>query len=282
MAIPIIKSWRSYFDHPDEGLGSSYERIILNKILLACVDEYQVQSVLESPCFGFTGLSGINLLALAKKQISVQLEDHDEERIGLIKELWQSLNLSAKIRYNPDYRVLNYPDQSFDMSFSFSALWFCQELPRYLEELARVSKKCIFISVPNRSGLGYKSQLQDYDPQVYPQLKISHIDPASFIHILSKLGWSLKKRQFFDCPLWPDIGMSKEEFLSKKLKINLPTKVRNKQAQTPALNILGYYQDKDPSFEAKMLRYSLLERYATAAFKRIWAHHEYFVFEPVS
>lgn len=37
MAIPIINNWRSYFEHGDEGLGSSYERIILNNVLLDVV-----------------------------------------------------------------------------------------------------------------------------------------------------------------------------------------------------------------------------------------------------
>jgi len=288
MAIPIINNWRSYFEHGDEGLGSSYERIILNNVLLDVVEKYDVKSVLESPSFGFTGLSGINLVALAKEGVRVQLEDHDEERIEMIKELWQSLGQSMDIRYNADYRVLDYPDESFDLSFSFSALWFCQDLRLYLAELARVSKKCILISVPNRSGLGYKSQLQDYSPQRYPYLKISHIDSPSFIYLLDKLGWSLKESRLFDCPLWPDIGMSKEDFLQNKLGIKLRVGKQGggkSEQRTPAkekepLSILDYYRGKDDGFAGRMMKYTLLENHAPQSFKRIWAHHEYFLFEP--
>ncbi len=308
MAIPIINNWRSYFEHGDEGLGSSYERIILNNVLLNLVAKYEVKSVLESPSFGFTGLSGINLVALAKEGVKVQLEDHDEQRIQMIKELWDSLGQSMEIRYNADYRVLDYPDKSFDLTFSFSALWFCQDLRLYLSELARVSKKCILISVPNRSGLGYKSQLQDYSPERYPYLKISHIDSPSFIYLLDKLGWTLKECKLFDCPLWPDIGMSKEDFLKNKLGIRLKGKKQSGDAavdcgasasartekeqesfaavrRPPAtekepLSILGYYRGEDEGFARRMMQYTLLERHATQAFKRIWAHHEYFLFEP--
>ena len=292
MAIPIINNWRSYFEHGDEGLGSSYERIILNNILLRLAQKYEVKSVLESPSFGFTGLSGINLVALAQKGVEVHLEDHDEQRIQMIQELWASLDQSMDIRHNPDYRVLDYPDKSFDLSFSFSALWFCQDLRSYLSELVRVSKKCILISVPNRSGLGYKSQLQDYSPQRYPYLQISHIDSASFIYLLDKLGWSLIESRLFDCPLWPDIGMSKEDFLQKKLGIKLRVKergggavvqrppVQRARTEKEPLSILDYYRGKDEGFARRMLQYDLFERHATQGFKRIWAHHEYFLFEP--
>ncbi len=87
MAIPIINNWESYFHHPDEGMGSSYERVILNDILLEIVKRYQIDSVLESPAFGFTGLSGINLMELARQGIRISLEDHDASRLELIRDL---------------------------------------------------------------------------------------------------------------------------------------------------------------------------------------------------
>ena len=33
MAVPIINDWVKYYTNPDEGLGSSYERIVLNQLL---------------------------------------------------------------------------------------------------------------------------------------------------------------------------------------------------------------------------------------------------------
>ncbi len=57
MAIPIVNIWKNYFSDPDEGLGSSYERVIINHFLNKIVRNFKVESVLEAPCFGFTGLS---------------------------------------------------------------------------------------------------------------------------------------------------------------------------------------------------------------------------------
>jgi hypothetical protein len=35
MAIPIINNWQKYYPVAHEGLGSSYERIVLNRLLFS-------------------------------------------------------------------------------------------------------------------------------------------------------------------------------------------------------------------------------------------------------
>ncbi len=280
MAIPIINAWEQYFDNPHEGLGSSYERIVLNDLLLAVAAKYEAQSVLESPCFGFTGLSGINLVALADVGLRVSLEDDDPRRLELIRELWRTLDRPLQTRHNQDFRRLNYPDGSFDLSFSFSALWFVPDLKTFLGELSRVTAKAIFISVPNRSGAGYKLQLKDYSPVKYPRLKLGHIDPPSIIHLLGKLGWKLAEAGCIDCPPWPDIGTTKEEFLGRCLPPGLaPKKLPPKEEAGKTVSILSYYSGEDPDFADRMRTYQWLEKLAPEALKRVWAHHFRMVFE---
>ncbi len=275
MAIPIIHDWRKYFSDPHEGLGSSYERIVLNQMLLDYTQQYKIQSIIETPSFGFTGLSGINLLALAQKGCCISLEDHDAERIELIRQLWENLSLPLEIRFNSDYRQLDYPDNHFDMGYNFSAMWFTQDIKQFLYELCRVCSKLIIICVPNRKGIGYRMQIKDYHPDVYPKLKPHHIDPASIRHIMSDNGWIMLEDSFIDCPPWPDIGMNKELFLSKLIKRELPAKKARPKA---AVSIMPYYEGKDSHFAERMLRYSLLERLAPVCFKQYWAHHRYLVF----
>ena len=65
MAIAILDRWRFYFDvNRAEGLGSSYERVVLNRKLDDIRQQYHISTVLEAPAFGFTGLSGINSMDL--------------------------------------------------------------------------------------------------------------------------------------------------------------------------------------------------------------------------
>lgn len=280
MAIPIINDWEKYYTNPHEGLGSSYERIIINRHLLRIAKQYGVQTALESPSFGFTGISGINLLALADAGVSVTLEDNSEQRLELISDLWSRLGRPLKPVHNPAFQSLSYPEGSFDMSFSFSALWFVPVLKDFLAELSRVTSRIIFISVPNRDGLGYKLQLKDYNPEKYPALNLGNIDPPSITGILGKLGWTLKEADYFDCPPWPDIGMTKEDLLQKwfpwcplQKKASEPGKAGQK-----VVSILDWYSGKDPQFQDRLLGYQWLEKLAPRWFKRIWAHHYYLVF----
>jgi len=276
MAIPIIKDWEKYFSDPHEGMGSSYERIILNKLLYRISEEYGIQSALETPAFGFTGLSGINLLGLAKQGISVSLEDHNEDRLNKIQTLWQSLAQNLHVAVNKDYTRLDYPSRSFDLGFNFSALWFVSDLGAFLSELSRCCRKAILLCVPNRSGLGYKMQIQDYSATKFPNLHPQNIDPAAVRFLMKKNGWNLKEKGFIDCPPWPDIGMNKELWLNKVLGRKNP---KPSQIARP-VSILPYYQGSDPGFEKRMLGLSFVERFAPDFFKQIWAHHYYLLFLP--
>lgn len=276
MAIPIIKDWEKYFANPHEGLGSSYERIILNDLVFRIADTYGIHSALETPAFGFTGISGINLVGLAKRGIKVNLEDHDENRLEQINAVWQSLGLQLRSKLNTSYQYLDYPDKSIDLGFNFSAIWFVQDLPLFLAELSRVCSKCILICVPNRSGLGYKMQIKEYSPQLYPYLHLSYIDPFSIQYLLCLQGWKLIETDYIDCPPWPDIGMPKELWLAKlKGKTTSISETRAKP-----ISILPYYCEEDPGFAKKMHSLSFVERLAPNWFKRFWAHHRYMLFIP--
>ncbi|MEN6445167.1 MAG: methyltransferase domain-containing protein [Candidatus Cloacimonas sp.] len=275
MAVPIINDWAKYFDNPDEGLGSSYERIVLNILLSEICENLNIQTALETPCFGFTGISGINLVNLARQGIKVSLEDHNLERIQKISELWQDLRLHTDIEYNADYRKLNYPDKHFDLGFNFSAMWFVSDLKDFIAEFCRVCQKAILICVPNQDGIGFKMQIKDYSPAKYPFLHPAFLDIATIKYLMKQNRWTLQKENYIDCPPWPDIGMKKELFFSR-----LTGKKELTEKEKEPISILSYYQEEDEDFVSRMLSYGWLEKKASRSFKKYWAHHYYMLFSP--
>lgn len=280
MAIPILHFWKKYFSNPDEGLGSTYERFIINDVLFKTVQHYKVKSVLETPSFGFTGLSGINSLGLALKDIFVNVTDSNFERLKLIEEVWSQFAVNANFDLIDDYSHLPYKDNSFDMAWNFSAIWFVDDLEQFLFELNRVSRKIILIMVPNRTGLGYLHQKYTGKNDLKDYLNEDFIKPENFIPCLKALGWKLMHDSHIDCPLWPDIGMSKEDFC-EKLKISgLLNLLETKQTQEvkEPLSILDYYNGKRPSMKEEMLKYNSFEKFAPVLFKKVWAHHHYYLF----
>ncbi len=289
MAIPIIKDWSKFFDDHNEGLGSSYERIVLNNLLNALCQRYKVDKLLEAPCFGFTGVSGINSLDLARKGINVALIDHKGSRLRQIEDLWIELGVAADFLYSTTYEELPFPDKRFDMSWNFSAQWFVKDIEKFIAELTRVSRKAILLIVPNRYGLGYnlqkmttklnKDEIGVFNPQ--------YIKPKIFCPIMRSHNWHLVNHRLIDCPPWPDIGTKKEDFLKMVgLRFLLDCSKREKEevvsnTTTSGTDIVEYYKGKDALFPDRMMKYYWFERIFPIIFKQFWAHHHYYLFEPI-
>ena len=275
MAIPILKNWKKYFTNTDEGLGSSYERIILNNKLESICKHFNISSVLETPSFGFTGLSGINSMGLAKNGKRITLIDNDKSRIELIEKIWSKMNIPLKIEYAKVFDSIPFSDSSFDLSWNFSALWFVDDLSDFLKELTRVTSQVILLTVPNRSGMGYISQKILGFKELKKHLKEENILPKNLKKEMKNNGWMLIDSNYIDCPPWPDIGMPKEKFL----KIFGLSWLIKKKEHIP-MTIMDYYNDNDPDFPGKMMSYFWFEKKAPKLIKTFWAHHRYFLFIP--
>ncbi len=276
MAIPILHFWKKYFSEPDEGLGSSYERIILNRKMEYICRKYNAKTVLEAPSFGFTGTSGINSMSLAKSGYAVTVLDHEPERVELMKKVWSDVGLNADILLTDDFVDLPFEDDTFDVSWNFSALWFVEDIEVFLKNLTRVTKKAIVLCVPNRLGIGYLSQKYTGKDDLKKYLKEEYIKPGMFIRIMHELGWKQVEGNFIDCPPWPDIGMPKAKFL-KKFGLGF---LVNEDIKPEPLTILDYYTGKDHDFERKMMRHAWFESCMPWIVKRFWAHHRYVLFVP--
>lgn len=276
MAIPILSTWKNYFTDPHEGLGSSYERIVLNDLLLYLKRTYRIDRVLETPLFGFTGLSGLNSLALAKAGCKVTLCETDATRAEYVRQMLHRFDLPITVANLESYITMPFCDAGFDFSWNFSAMWFVDDLTSFLTELTRVTRKIILICVPNQFGLGYKWQKAHAEIPLGVVFNEAFIDPGLIKSTMQNLRWNLLKEADIDCPLWPDIGMNKESFLGKYLiKIGLQ-KTENKPKQT--ISILDYYLDINPAFAEQMRKYAFLEEWAPASFKKIWSHHHWMLF----
>jgi hypothetical protein len=278
MAIPILQIWQDYFlKDRNEGLGSSYERVVLNLKLDDVRERYDIRSVLEAPVFGFTGLSGINSMWLAKNKVSVHLIDNDRKRLELIKSVWNEVNLAADFRCQAKFDQLPYPDKAIDLAWNFSAMWFVDDMQAFLRELTRVVSKVIMICVPNRLGFGYLTQKYTSGAEMKNLLREDFIIPQNIVNSLAAFGWKLRERDYIDCPPWPDIGMAKEDFLRK---FGLGCLISKFKSEVPFYSIMDFYTGKDRDFNRKMLRYGWFEKRAPKIIKTFWAHHRYLIFTP--
>jgi SAM-dependent methyltransferase len=283
MALPILKTWRIYFENsPHEGLGSSYERAVLNLKLEEVRTRYGISTCLEAPVFGFTGLTGINSMGLAKSGVQVTLVDDRRDRLALISSAWAQAGERFTGVFVQDFTALPFVDKSFDFSWNFSALWFVSDIQRLLEELTRVTRNAVLLCVPNRWGIGFFLDKYVSAPELRGELKEENVSPGELNRRMGSLGWSLAESGYIDVPPWPDIGMKKEDFL-KLFGLGFLVADRTDGNETaPPLTIMNYYTGNDPDFLPRMLRYHWFEERVPNFIKLVWAHHRYLLFQRAS
>ena len=274
--LEIINSWPDYFENMDEGLGTTYERFILHRYFNIIKDRFHVESILETPSFGMTGVSNINSLWWSAKGIVPIVLDNHAQRVQKSQKVWQDIPLSVDMRVVDDFHSLPVDDQSVDVSWNFAALWFVENLDAFFSELNRVTRKAVFICVPNNYGIGYQLRARLNDTQI-PGFYLHHILPKSIQSAADKFGWKLWKRGYLDIPPWPDIAMKKEVLFSK-LGLGFLIKKNTASASETRTNIVDYFNGRNPDLEEQILKYSYLEN-APTPIKQIWGHHRYFIYE---
>jgi SAM-dependent methyltransferase len=256
---------KRYIDDYDEGLGTVYERFKLNGILEQLRRKYGIQSVLEAPIEGMTGVPGINSVELAKNGCSVTLVDTDDERLSAVRGLWTKLGLSDKASFQvcEDMGGLPFADSSFDLVWNFASLWHVKEAEKLLSEMARVAKKAVFISMPNTIQVGYLLR-RLYQREFFGRVNTEWCNMKKIEGILAKSGLKVTQRGVFDVPPWPDTCFPAVKFM--------PSKGRKKWRWS----MMDYYLGGAQQYDAKMRKYSLLEDSNLPLFlKKLWAHHNH-------
>ena len=270
--ITITRCWKDYFNKHDEGLGTTYERFILHHYFRWLKARYDIQSVLEAPSFGMTGVSGINSLWWASQGAKVTVVDQSAPRIEAIEKVWSETGQAADFVYQSrTTAILPFPDGSFDMAWNFAALWHVKDGETYLAELGRVAKKALFVCVPNKQNVCWI--LRPHDAEEY---ELKHIDQEWIISCLAPRGWHMVQTGFFDVPPWPDIAMKKENMLKMVGLGKLAKSMESGNGN--GLCILDYFSGQAPAMEKDILKYGFLER-TPAWLKKYWAHHRYLLLE---
>jgi hypothetical protein len=263
----------------DEGLGTVYERFMLNRLFERLLDSYPIREVLEVPFYGMTGLTGINSVYFANRGCKVTLVDTKQERITEAEEMWKVLGYknNHQTYYHPDLSRLPFSDGQFELAWNFAALWHTDEPCMLLSEMARVSSYLILIVVPNKKQLGYFLRKHILDRDFFNHVDESWAGIDRVESVLSWLGLHLIERGVLDVPPWPDTCMPIGEILAKFRLGNAGA--GKKSGKRWNWDIVQYYLGADEGLKKRMEKFSFFETMPIPwRLKRLWAHHEYVLF----
>ena len=260
----------------DTGLGTTFERWSLNRVLLDLQKKYTFESVLEGPGDGMTGINGINSLILGLQYISVTLVLDDAQRADFAYKVWEihapEADLSIKVAAD-----LPFPSDSVDLVWNFNVMTRTNHHKELLAEMARVSQRYIFFCVPNAQN--YSFWLHRWHHKVakepWDHGNPALMRPAPWQQTLSEMGLTVREVIYLDCPWWPDIvdlGQLIADFFPFLKKSSQKAKPENRMKW--AADTLPYYRsDQFAEVHQHMEKLAYFENSKLTWIKRLFAHH---------
>jgi SAM-dependent methyltransferase len=269
-------TWKRYLTDYNEGLGLVYERLVLNDFLLYLKGQYGFQTVLEAPLFGMAGVSGINSVWLARVRCPITLADDDSQRLAGVERIWSELGLPANFHLaDPTWSALPFADRSFDFVWSWAALWRLPDPAALLREQARVSRKLVFVAVPNPVQVGYQFRKYIAEPEFVREVDERWTDIGLIRRTLVGLGVEILEQGVLDVPPWPDTVMPAGELL-RRLGIRSQRLQGKFSGAGWRWSTMDYYLGRQPDLFDRVRRYTWLERLPIHwRLKQIWAHHRW-------
>ncbi len=270
-----VERWKKYLTDYNEGLGLVYERLVLNDYLDRIVNQNDIHTVLEAPIFGMAGVSGINSVRLAQRGCAVTLVDENAERLRGIARIWDELRLRATFVHHADFARLPFDDQSFDLTWEWAGLWYLPNAEALLAELARVSRKLVFVAMPNRVQVGYLMRKYLLERDFVQYVDEAWADIRRIKRALSAARVTFIEEGVLDVPPWPDTVMPAAQVL-RRLGIRSQKLDSQFTGNAWVWSTMDYYLGRRPDLKATIDRYTFLERAPLPwQIKAIWAHHRY-------
>lgn len=267
--------WQKYLTDYNEGLGLVYERLVLNDYLDHIVSQSSIHTVLEAPIFGMAGVSGINSVRLAQRGCAVTLVDDNPDRLAGVERIWGELDLRATFVCHPDFTRLPFPDHSFDLTWEWAGLWYLPDAEGLLKELARVSRKVVFVAMPNRIQVGYLMRKYLLEREFVHYVDESWANIHRIRRVLTAANVEITEQGVLDVPPWPDTVMPAAQVLQR---LGIKSKKLDAQFTGAGWNwsTMDYYLGRRPELKAQIDRYTFLEHAPIPwQIKAIWAHHRY-------
>ncbi|HVF13332.1 MAG TPA: hypothetical protein VM942_01965 [Acidimicrobiales bacterium] len=277
--------WRGYFEDPDEGLGTVYERFALDKVLDAAIASTDARSVLHAPLFGMMGIPGLDAVFLARRGVRVGLLDVDGERLEAVHRQWRSLGLDPEVHLVDGLDPTTWPEKlpmRYDLVFSFAALWWFENPWAVQAAQARWADRGVLTCVPNRNVF-MRMRARLWHRDLFDRLNEEALDARAMTRAAADSGLVAVDTGLFDIPPFPDTSVPLAKLLRARRGAGPPVQGADGpdgegEEQAWAWSILPFLTGADPGMQDRVARLSRWERFLPGAIQPSLAHHRYVLF----
>jgi hypothetical protein len=191
----------------DEGIGTVYERVVIDDYFRRLQAERDIRSVLECPADGVTGVPGINSLEFARNGAEVWLANPSQHMLDGAQRVWVQQRLLDRAHFTRcDVDATTFEDDSFDLVWNYCMFERFSDPGPMVAEMKRVSRRYVLIMTQNVYNFGtvfhkaYHAMCeQEWDHGVGGQMTMGAIRRA-----LLDQGMRLEEEGTVDIPPWLD------------------------------------------------------------------------------
>jgi len=264
----------------DTGLGTTYERVAVARLLARVAAEREIHTVLEGPTDGITGISGLNSVPLAQRGAHVELVLGGEEEVALARRAWDALGLSDRLTLRAaDGDSLGAGGRKFDLVWNFNSLPQVADPDALLGEMCEASSRYVMVFVSNTKNYGFPIHRLHHKAagEDWSHGDISGMNAGRIATELSKRGFDVVEKLLVDTPWWPDIDSPIEEvaatflpFLRKRLSGG----TERLEHYTWTIDTLPYFdEERLERLMAEIEKHFVIERSNLPLLKLLFAHH---------
>ncbi|MDY6833460.1 MAG: class I SAM-dependent methyltransferase [Chloroflexota bacterium] len=191
----------------DEGIGTVYERGVIDDYFQEIHDRYGIQTVLETPADGVTGMPGVNSIFFAYKGFEVCLTNPSQTMLDKAREVWEQkgiIDLGRFVKCEVD--ELPFEDNQFDMVWNYCIFERFRNPDPLISEMKRVSRKYVMIMTQNCFNFGtpfhiayHRLRRSEFDHGYLNLMRMKNIRT-----VLTRNGLKEIERGALDIPPWMD------------------------------------------------------------------------------
>jgi SAM-dependent methyltransferase len=139
----------------DEGIGTVYERVLIDEYLRAMQLKRNIRSVLESPADGVTGVPGVMSLEFARNGATVTLANPVQAMLNCAREVWEREAMVDRAKFvHCEVDAMPFETDSFDLVWNYCMFERFSDPAPLVSEMKRVSSRYVMLMTQNYYNFG--------------------------------------------------------------------------------------------------------------------------------
>jgi hypothetical protein len=139
----------------DEGIGTVYERVVIDDYFREMQARLGIRTVLETPADGVTGVPGINSLEFARNGGQVYLANPSQKMLDGARPIWEQQRLIDRAHFTRcEVDDLPYEDNQFDLVWNYCMFERFADPSPVVAEMKRVSSRYVLLMTQNVYNFG--------------------------------------------------------------------------------------------------------------------------------